>query len=663
MKEVDVQTYFDYNGLPEKVTGHVFKKAFEALNFDKILQYVSFPNVTVIRTGRLRELLETQKRGQGRRDMEFFFDWLYKKGVRHIINVHVDDLRECPHSDESILSSLGRITVDNLDWRKVDLDPLTIRRVGNTEQETAQDDSNCASRLREVTLHWSGNNAVLRAWSEPEGLPMLPKLEKIKIHAPSSDEMTESPAWTQENLETFRRRTTTNVSKRRAKVSEATEKDDNDKELEQNDGAADSNQNKNIDIFIFQAKGKGQRGKTLGPVEQTLKISEPRAGHRWLDSVYRLADAVGTCWRKVHGDLPSLGALNPEIERVAGDVVVALVDDGVDAYGASIPGNIIGGKTFAYDEGNGSANPYYISENGHGTVMADMIMRACPMAKLYPIRLKTVASENGNRQIELQSAALVSTECLDPLLITYSYSQAIQAALDKKATIILMAWSVTISKSNSQERRLMDAVLQRACESKVLMFCSSPDSGINEDDSYPSSFRPDSLFRVGAARDDGKAFDTSRAASTLDFLFPGVEVVVLHDIDSSRRSSDATRIDTATGSSIAAALGAGLAATLIYCFKVASLIQKMQEARDEDFKGKGEPILPTDVEKLADHRYMMAAFHNLGTMTDDRFVRVWETLDRIIGEMERLSWSGDELPSLTRFGHTLLTLTERAALL
>ncbi|KAJ3534914.1 hypothetical protein NM208_g7349 [Fusarium decemcellulare] len=622
MREVDVQIYFDYNGLPAEVTDHVFEKAFQALNFDEILQYVSFPNVTVAITGRRQILFETQKRGQGRRDMEFFFDWLYKKGVRHIINVHVDDVRES-HSDESILSSLGRIKVDNLDWKKIDLDPLTICRVGNVE-ETAEDDSSCTSRLREVTLHWSGNNAVLRAWSEPEGLPMLLKLETIKIFAPSSDEA--SVFFTQLNL-----------SKRRAEVSEATEKDDNEKGLEQNDRTTDATQNKNIDIFIFQAKGKGQRGETLSPVEQALKINESRAGHRWLDSVYKLADAVGICWRRAHSDLPSLGALNRDTERVAGDVVVALIDDGVDAYGSSISSNIIGGKTFAYGEGNDSARPYYISESGHGTVMAGMIMRACPVAKLYPIRLKTLVTTNGKQQIELQSAAL-----------------AIQAALDKKATIILMAWSVKISKSNNQEKRLLDAVLQRACENKVLMFCPSPDSGIKEDDSYPSSFRPDSLFRIGAARDDGKAFGLSREASTLDFLFPGVEVVVLHDIDNSRRSSDDTRIDTATGPSIAAALGAGLAATLLYCFKTASLMQKVQEARGEDFKGKGELVLPTDVERLADHQYMMAVFHNLGTMTDDRFLRVWETLGPIIGDVESSSPSGDELPSrLIRLCHTL----------
>lgn len=147
------------------------------MKFDDILQYVSFPNVKVTRTG--RQTLKAQGGGQGRRDMEFFFEWLYMKGVRHIINIHVEDLEQPAHSDESIVSSLGRIAVDNLDWQKVDLDPRSICKLGS-------------SQLREVTLHWSGNNAVLRAWSEPEGLPMLPKLTKIHLHIPPVDEVCRS---------------------------------------------------------------------------------------------------------------------------------------------------------------------------------------------------------------------------------------------------------------------------------------------------------------------------------------------------------------------------------------------------------------------------------------------------------------------------------------
>ena len=47
------------------------------------------------------------------------------------------------------------------------MDPVTLARIGKC--------------LREVHLQWNGGNPVLRAWSEPEGLAMIPTLETITI--------------------------------------------------------------------------------------------------------------------------------------------------------------------------------------------------------------------------------------------------------------------------------------------------------------------------------------------------------------------------------------------------------------------------------------------------------------------------------------------------
>lgn len=40
------------------------------------------------------------------------------------------------------------------------------------------------NQLRKLDLQWSGNTAVLRAWSEPEGLPSLPHLNEVNIIVP-----------------------------------------------------------------------------------------------------------------------------------------------------------------------------------------------------------------------------------------------------------------------------------------------------------------------------------------------------------------------------------------------------------------------------------------------------------------------------------------------
>ena len=57
--------------------------------------------------------------------------------------------------------------IEILDWRRLDLDPASLAKVGKS--------------LRQVHLQWSGRNTTLRAWSEKEGLAKIPTLEDIYI--------------------------------------------------------------------------------------------------------------------------------------------------------------------------------------------------------------------------------------------------------------------------------------------------------------------------------------------------------------------------------------------------------------------------------------------------------------------------------------------------
>lgn len=105
----------------------------------------------------------------GRTDMRFFFGWLrHVKKVERILRVTVDDSRTNPHSDLIIQACLEPFRVEILDWRKVDLCPITICHVGDD--------------LREITLQWSGSNSVLRGWSESEGLIKCKQLKKINLN-------------------------------------------------------------------------------------------------------------------------------------------------------------------------------------------------------------------------------------------------------------------------------------------------------------------------------------------------------------------------------------------------------------------------------------------------------------------------------------------------
>lgn len=168
---LDIQICFDYfeSGAPAQIDAQDFKESFENVVFDEVLEYVAFPSVTVLPQPRLSESpANSMKLGRGRTDMLFFFQWLReKKSVKRILKVIVDDEREPAHSDEAIEKALKGFGVEILDWRKVDLCPQTICAVSD--------------KLREVYLRWSGNNTVLRAWSEPDGLKKLEDLSTVHL--------------------------------------------------------------------------------------------------------------------------------------------------------------------------------------------------------------------------------------------------------------------------------------------------------------------------------------------------------------------------------------------------------------------------------------------------------------------------------------------------
>lgn len=139
-----------------------FKKHFKHLKLDTVLQYVAFPQVELNYDD---ESSGTHRRS--RRDMVILFEWLRSKGVKRIIRVIVDDLRKPAHSDEDIENALSGFEVEILNWRRLDLCPMTISKVSTS--------------LREVHLQWSGRNAVLRGWSEPEGLAKTRSLELVQL--------------------------------------------------------------------------------------------------------------------------------------------------------------------------------------------------------------------------------------------------------------------------------------------------------------------------------------------------------------------------------------------------------------------------------------------------------------------------------------------------
>lgn len=121
----------------------------------------------------------------------------------------------------------------------------------------------------------------------------------------------------------------------------------------------------------------------------------PQTSHKWLESVDRFAEKIQSV------KLPS--------SRFPGDkdIVVAIIDDGFDIWDKTLRNRIINGYSFD----NGHRGEYRHSTGGHGTLMAQMVVRVCPAAKLYLFKVETFPSETQLR-IDARSAAQVSRHSL-----------------------------------------------------------------------------------------------------------------------------------------------------------------------------------------------------------------------------------------------------------
>lgn len=179
-----------------------------------------------------------------------------------------------------------------------------------------------------------------------------------------------------------------------------------------------------------------------------------------------------------------------------------------------------------------------------------------------------------------------------------------------------MSWSIPVptGEDRHRERMLFEKAIEEACNDERILFCSAPDKGQFTSTTYPSIVRRDSMFRIGAANEDGTRFRYTD--KDVDYILPGVNV-----------NSQTSEI---TGSSVATALAAGLAATVIYCFKTSALATKI--AWDQLISQDQLPsIWFTDehVRTIAEHPAMKTAFRKLGVVNDARLIDVWDLLQPV----------------------------------
>ncbi|KAI0467994.1 peptidase S8/S53 domain-containing protein [Xylaria cf. heliscus] len=568
----DRRICFDFPGR-STVRFEAFKMGFQSVKFDEVLQYVALPSVRFEKKNSNEEM--SSKMGHGRKDIITIFEWLRKaKKVKRIVKVIVNDFEKPSHSDRAIVESLKGLHVEELQWLKTDLDPETILNVSED--------------IRQLRLRWSGSNTALRAWSDPCGLRKLQHLDTIQLDL-EGDEVLESFADTLENVIKFETRMNIPINTR----------------IDENKlTASDISTSRWITVKVPAMKTFGRPATitTLPDIGTKLTHIE---NHKWLDTMDTFGEEMIPVWKEAQ----KRAMKDSSKEPFSQPVTVALIDDGVDVLDPSLQGRLIDGKTLSYDIPLGSEpteqreHAFWESSEGRGTVMANMIFRVCPMAKLYAIRIETHVDRENRSRVNARNAA-----------------EAINAAVDRGVNIISMSW--TIGQDEDSIQSGLQKAIDRAFENNILMFASSGDGGHFMDDSWPVSLKRDAFFRIGAAKADGKPSDWAGPLDLLDYTFPGVDVIKAHYRSLQKSGSEyhdkLEQIATETGSSVATALAAGTAAMVLTCVRIAAI----------DSLEKKRGVTRHVLNKMQKRNNMAVALERLGVkLGDNKFIEVWQTLD------------------------------------
>ncbi|KAI1474288.1 subtilisin-like protein [Daldinia eschscholtzii] len=284
-------------------------------------------------------------------------------------------------------------------------------------------------------------------------------------------------------------------------------------------------------------------------------------------------------------------------DNIEEPIKVALIDDGIDIN--ELEYYPVGGRSFCPRTEDKAFNyPYYVSSSGHGTVMASLIYRICPRARLYVLKLADHIGRDWNRQITAKSAA-----------------RAISEAVRMQVHIISMSWKID-PPADEKTRSELESAIGEAAKKKILLFCAASDGGAKEDQSYPWIAARDKIFRIGGAHASGRTDDEVGSTSQINFTFPGNDVVL-------EGVGPKQVVKYRTGSSVATALAAGLAGLILYCVQI-----RILRASKEDTE-----LYKSYFRQLLDHDQMVKVFRRSIGVTEEsnyKYIAVWDTFEKPI---------------------------------
>ncbi|KAL6827245.1 hypothetical protein J3E69DRAFT_380382 [Trichoderma sp. SZMC 28015] len=301
-------------------------------------------------------------------------------------------------------------------------------------------------------------------------------------------------------------------------------------------------------------------------------------------------------------------------------VRIALIDDGVNLGSVDMYSGIVNVTGLSFHRSDRQTeNPWHCSSGGHGTVMANMILRINPWVELFVIKLHCGISHNQGRTISPRSAA-----------------EALRAAIALNAKIISVSWTIKYrgaagtspgpNESGSSNSMKKDAytdlkeAIDEVKKNDIIMFCSaSDDIQTTAMKALPYSQQSEHIFRIGAALWLGQRDPTTETPDRIDWYFPGNQVA---EAQNPRLQGPVKYHD---GSSAGTALAAGLASLIMY---LARLVQgrytetnNMSEAKVFEEFAKG----------LEDRTKMKQALDMIGKkgnyQQDKKYLPVWSTFN------------------------------------
>lgn len=171
------------------------------------------------------------------------------------------------------------------------------------------------------------------------------------------------------------------------------------------------------------------------------------------------------------------------------------------------------------------------------------------------------------------------------------------------------------------------------------MFCAASDQGQFNDVTFPFAGEA-KKFRIGAADAMGNVKKQVGDQDKLDFILPGHDVVIDQWYDADVKKDAFNEFEAHSGSSVATALAAGLAALIVECVRLGVIHTTQNSDRQHD---PSISITNQDLKKIHDHDAMKIAMEAIGTdaNTNRKYLKVWDLFDSATTKLRNYQQNGD----------------------